>query len=529
MSQPTPGSRVGTLFGHYQLRTLLGRGGMGEVYEAYDTTKDRTVALKLLPEHLAAETGYRERFRRESRTAARLQEPHIVPIHDYGEIDGLLFIDMRLVRGNDLGSLLASHGPMVPARAVAIIGQVAAALDAAHADGLIHRDIKPANILVTNDDFAYLVDFGIAHSITSTGLTSTGTAIGTYAYMAPERFQQGEISNSADIYSLACVLHECLTATRPYPADSIQLVISAHLFEPIPRPSTVRPETPVAFDSVIARGMAKDPADRYPTAGDLARAAHDALGNVDQHMAAELLARRRATTIVNKAQGPFELPTTKASVPPAGWLGPPPGPTLLPPPAPPQPAPPKRRGWIAVAAAAVMVVAVAAGLGVWFSQWLNSNTASAPTTETRATSHFTSPELRLLSLLPPGYDQSNCSSSPPQSGESAELHCSSTASVPRAWYTLYPDIYTLRSGYAAKSSVQVVHCPDGSAPGPYASHGQNQVTGQMTCRMSTIESPAVPEIVWSAEPSLAIGEAFADGPDGAAQLFTWWQQQGAFK
>ncbi|WP_454195897.1 hypothetical protein [Nocardia sp. Marseille-Q1738] len=134
-----------------------------------------------------------------------------------------------------------------------------------------------------------------------------------------------------------------------------------------------------------------------------------------------------------------------------------------------------------------------------------------------------------MSVLPPGYDQSNCLPSPPQSGESAALFCSKTGSVPRASFTLYPDIYALRSGYAAKSSGQVVKCPDGSTPGPYGAHGLNQVTGQMTCRMSTIENPAVPEIVWSAEPDLTLGEAFADSPDGAAQLFTWWQQQGAFK
>ncbi|MEV6321133.1 serine/threonine-protein kinase [Nocardia sp. NPDC051787] len=537
MSQPTPGSRVGAHFGHYQLRTLLGHGGMGEVYEAYDTAKDRTVALKLLPEHLAAEKQYRERFRREARAAARLQEPHIVPIHDYGEIDGMLFIDMRLVRGKDLRGLLTGHGPMAPARAVAIIGQVAAALDAAHADGLIHRDIKPANILVTDDDFAYLVDFGIAHSATSTVLTSTGTALGTYAYMAPERFQQGEISHRVDIYSLACVLHECLTATRPYLADSLELLITAHLFDPIPRPSAVHPGIPVAFDSVIARGMAKDPADRYPSAGDLARAAHDALDSADQHTAARILAGRLATTVVNKAQWQPEPLPTKASRPPAEWLGPPPGPAPQVPPspapplaAPPPPAPrarPKRSVWIPVVAAGLVVLAVAVGLGVWLSQRPDANTAR--TTETAATNRFTSAERQLLSLLPPGYDQSNCLPSPPQPGESAGLFCSATASVPRASFTLYPDVSALRSGYTAKSSGQVVKCPDGSMPGPYASHGQPQATGQMTCRMATIESPAVPEIVWSAEPALTLGEALADSPDGAAQLFTWWQQQGAFK
>ncbi|WP_040854674.1 serine/threonine-protein kinase [Nocardia niigatensis] len=362
MSKPAQRSRVGTQFGCYQLGKLLGRGGMGEVYEAYDTTKDRTVALKLLPEHLAADARYRERFRRESRTAARLREPHIIPIHDYGEIDGLLFIDMRLVEGENLGGLLKRHGPMAPARAVAIIAQVAAALDAAHAEGLIHRDIKPANILVTQADFAYLVDFGIAHSTTGTALTGTGTAVGTYSYMAPERFKEDEVTYRADIYSLACVLHECLTATRPYRADSVQVLITAHLFDPIPRPSAVHPGTPTAFDAVIARGMAKDPADRYPSAGDLARAAHEALTDTDQHI---------ASTILASVATPMQPPEP----PPSGPL---PGR-----PSAPSPRVPNllRRRWIPVLA--VVLTVAAAGGGIVY--WKLFESVGHPTTATTVT------------------------------------------------------------------------------------------------------------------------------------------------
>ena len=184
-------SRVGTDFGHYHLRRLLGKGGMGEVYEAEDTRKDRTVALKVLPATMSNDPVFRKRLQREAHSAGRLQEPHVVPIHDYGEIDGVLYVDMRFIDGTDLRKMLVRYGPLTPARAVAIIRQMASALDAAHESGLVHRDVKPENILITRDDFAYLVDFGIANAKTDEKLTELGTAVGTYAYMAPERFTNG--------------------------------------------------------------------------------------------------------------------------------------------------------------------------------------------------------------------------------------------------------------------------------------------------------------------------------------------------
>ncbi|MCU1648616.1 MAG: Non-specific serine/threonine protein kinase, partial [Nocardia sp.] len=275
------GDRAGSRFGQYELRRLLGVGGMGEVYDAYDTVRDRTVALKLLDVELAKSPTYVERFRRESRTAARLQEPHVIPVHDWGEVDGVLFIDMRLVSGRDLKAHLISEGPMPPGRAVEVVEQIASALDAAHESGLVHRDIKPANILLTGELFAYLVDFGIAHAESDVQLTSMGSAIGSYAYMAPERFEHNTaISPSVDIYALACVLYESLTGEIPFKTDSNLATIRAHMMTPPPRPS-VRPGVPVTFDQVIAIGMAKDPARRYATAGQLARAARAALMRAD--------------------------------------------------------------------------------------------------------------------------------------------------------------------------------------------------------------------------------------------------------
>ncbi|HEX7827867.1 MAG TPA: serine/threonine-protein kinase, partial [Mycobacterium sp.] len=269
-------SRAGTAFGKYNLVRLLGKGGMGEVYEAYDNDKHRTVALKILADGLSNDPTFRMRFQRESQAAAILQEPHVIPIHDWGEIDGRLYIEMRLVRGQTLDELIAK-GPLQPSRAVAIIGQIGEALDAAHAEGLTHRDIKPHNIIVTDTDFAYLVDFGIAEARGDARLTTAGTPIGTVNYMAPERFNGAEAGPAVDVYSLACVLYEALTGDSPFARDSLENLVAAHLVSPPPRPSVANSRVPAAFDAVIARGMAKDPDDRFGTAGGLVRAAQRAV------------------------------------------------------------------------------------------------------------------------------------------------------------------------------------------------------------------------------------------------------------
>jgi YVTN family beta-propeller protein len=265
--------------GHYRLDGLLGSGGMGEVYKAYDTQRGRYVALKLLPEAFSGDPEYLKRFRRESHVAARLTEPHVIPIHDFGEIDGRLFIDMRLVDGTDVAALLAANGRIPPDLAVYLISQVAQALDAAHADGLVHRDIKPSNILVTRSDFVYVVDFGIARSVggQQTALTITGATMGTLHYMAPERFVGHEVDGRADIYSLACVLHECLTGEPPFRGKDLAALMYAQLYYGPPPASDIVPGIPPALDAVIARGMAKNPDDRFPTAGELVAAAQEAL------------------------------------------------------------------------------------------------------------------------------------------------------------------------------------------------------------------------------------------------------------
>jgi serine/threonine protein kinase len=266
----------GTPFGRYRFLELVGRGGMGEVWKAFDTVTERVVAVKVLPGHLADNQEFQQRFMREARAAAGLNEPHVVPIHYFGEIDGRLYVDMRLIDGQDLETVL-TDGPLEPARAVLIIGQIAAALDAAHRVGLVHRDVKPSNVLIAEDDFAYLIDFGIARAVGETGLTSTGTTIGTWAYMAPERFSTGQADPRSDVYSLACVLHQCVTGQRPYPGDSLEQQVAGHLMTAPPKPSELRERVPAPLDEVIACGMAKNPDERYQSTKELAHAASTAI------------------------------------------------------------------------------------------------------------------------------------------------------------------------------------------------------------------------------------------------------------
>ena len=266
----------GTPFGRYRLTELLGRGGMGEVWRAHDTEIDRVVALKTLLPHFAQDRTFEQRFRREARAAARLDDPHVVPIYDVGEIDGRLYLTMRLINGVDLQTLL-DGGPLEPARAVGIIEQVASALNAAHEVNLVHRDVKPSNVLLGKDDFAYLIDFGIASTAGETGLTTTGATIGTWSYMAPERFKDGRIEASSDIYALACVLYQCLTGKRPFSGTTLEQVAMAHMVAPPPQPSTRQHGIPTAMDQVIATGLAKDPDGRYSTTVEMARAARDVI------------------------------------------------------------------------------------------------------------------------------------------------------------------------------------------------------------------------------------------------------------
>ncbi|MDT5022252.1 MAG: serine/threonine protein kinase, bacterial [Mycobacterium sp.] len=293
----------GSSFGNYRLIELLGRGGMGEVWRAHDTVIDRIVAIKILPAEVSRDEVFQQRFRREAHAAARLNSPHVVPIHTHGEIDGRLFVDMRLIEGTNLQSLLDA-GPLTPARAVRFIEQIARALQAAHKAGLLHRDVKPSNILIDDDDYAYLIDFGIARAVGEQALTNVGDVLGTFYYMAPERFVAATggagVDARSDIYSLACVLYECLTAEHAFPGDSLEQQLGNHLSSPPPRPSLARAGLSPAFDAVMANGMAKNPNERYSSPMELANAAREAV-----------------MAPADSSEGPGWRPPTPPPVPPA--------------------------------------------------------------------------------------------------------------------------------------------------------------------------------------------------------------------
>ena len=344
-------------FGPYEIEALLGRGGMGDVHRARDTRRERLVALKLLPEALSHDTEYLSRFRREQHVAARLREPHVIPIHDFGEIDGRLYIDMRLVDGKNVSDLLQENGPFPPAAAVHIIGQVAEALAAAHAEGLVHRDVKPSNVLVTARDFVYVVDFGIARSIgtTRTSLTMTGATVGTLDYMAPERFTSLPIDGRADVYSLACLLHECVTGARPFRGEDLASLMHAHLYSEPPRASQIVAGVPAALDWVVSQGMAKRPENRFASALDLAAAARDALAATEPAYRGGAPTLRSPTRLVPEQADPppqehAARPITAAlPMPVSDWgIGSADGThrsvDRLPPPAPPPPAGARRSG-----------------------------------------------------------------------------------------------------------------------------------------------------------------------------------------
>ncbi|MGY1743219.1 MULTISPECIES: serine/threonine-protein kinase [unclassified Blastococcus] len=573
-------------FGPYRIEALLGRGGMGEVYRAFDTEHDRVVALKVLSEALAADTGYRERFRREAHLAARLNEPHIVPIHRYGEIDGRLFLDMRLVPGRDVAAVLAEEGPMEPARAVSVVSQTARALDSAHADGLVHRDVKPSNVLITgtgDDEFVYLVDFGIARSTSDAAgpaLTQTGAALGSFDYMAPERFLEKPIDKRVDVYALACVLFECLTGRRPFTGDGLATLMYAHLNTDPVAPSTLRPGLPKALDDVVLRGLAKDPDTRYPTCGELAAAARAALrdsGVAETPMPAApptavTQLPVRPETVGFSQPGPPGLPaqghgaaTGHGAGYPTGYgptgpggatgygpggstgYGPggPGGPTGHPGPAV-APAGAGRRstrlplvlgGVAALLVLAVVLVVVLAGGSGGGGGGSAEDTTPPPVITTPSTPPTTppaeDPEEELRAILPGGFDAADCDTGDATGdGSTAVLDCGPATSQPgpsAGTFYLYEDgeVDDVFLADMQRNGIQPLPtgtlCPDAQGYGYYRIEGQR--AGRVACYVDGNDNAIM---VWTQDDVGAEGliGIVGGGQEGLVTLSQWWTEQG---
>src|SRR5262245_33401976 len=252
---------------------------MGVVYKAYDPRLKRNVALKLVAPELSEDERFRERFLAETEVAASLEHPSVVPIYDAGEVDGQLYIAMRYVEGGELKTLLQQEGPLEPVHALAICSQIAAALDAAHARGLVHRDVKPSNVLLDETEHVYLADFGLSRRLAELpGGPEDRLSVGTPSYVSPEQIERGSADGRADEYALGCLLYECLTGQAPFVRDSELAVLWAHVQEEPPAASERNPDLPIAIDAVIRKAMAKSPDGRYGSCGELVVAARDALG-----------------------------------------------------------------------------------------------------------------------------------------------------------------------------------------------------------------------------------------------------------
>jgi serine/threonine-protein kinase len=268
--------RIGSEIAGYRVLEQIGHGGTSVVYLAEHVRLGRKAALKLLAPAFG-DADFSDRFVRESQLAAGIDHPAIVPVYDAGEAGGVLYIAMAHVEGSDLRALLREEGPLAPARALAILGQVAAALDAAHARGLVHRDVKPANILVGADDRAFLSDFGAVKELAAAGMTRTGAFLGTIEYAAPEQIEGKALDARTDVYALACVLYECLAGEPPFHRESEVAVLNAHLHAAPPQLHKAQPELPAALDTVVAKALSKTPLDRYASCGALVEAAKKAL------------------------------------------------------------------------------------------------------------------------------------------------------------------------------------------------------------------------------------------------------------
>jgi len=542
---------VGDEFAGYRLRAVVGRGGMSVVYQAENPRLGSVVALKVLAPEIATDDVFRARFLEESRIAASLNHPNVIPIYDMGPSGDLLYIAMRYVAGTDLRALLKKHSPLPPDDAIFLAGQAARALDAAHRKGLVHRDVKPGNLLIEHGqdgdpDHVYLSDFGITkYMLSRSGLTKTGEFLGTIDYVAPEQIQETPVDGRADEYSLGCVLYECLTGRVPFPKERDAAIIWAHVEEMPPPPSTLHPELPQAVDDVFSRVLAKRPEDRYASCREFVDAARASLG-----IAAAQTPASGTATVLRAQQAsapPAEVISQPGSAPPPPAAG---GRAGRDEPAPGSHRRRPRRLWAWVAAA-VAVVLIAAGVGVYLgtrgSTPSSKGGGGMPMPPSNALSASYSSLDRALILanqssLSAGYLMPRfCHNQ----GKTMVTCTNPTLAISSATFRTYPTLAALYSAYEAKVEsimpgpfrANTANCVDGVGNGeiswnhdyfhlPNFSVAQDisgnlnpatQAAGRMFCHFA---SPNGEVIVWTQNAGNMLG-VVSGAPH--ADVFAWWK------
>jgi serine/threonine-protein kinase len=483
---------VGDEFAGYRMRAVLGRGGMSVVYQAENLRLNNVIALKVLAPELAADDVFRARFLEESRIAASLNHPNVIPIYDMGSSNGLLYIAMRYVSGTDLRQMIKKRGRLQPENALFLLGQVARALDAAHRKGLVHRDVKPGNMLIErgsdegDPDHVYLADFGITkHAMSRTGLTSTGQFLGTIDYVAPEQIRGTSVLGLADQYSLGCVLYECLTGRVPFEKDLDAAIIWAHVEETPAMPTVLRPDLPPEIDDVFGRVLSKQPGGRYRSCREFIDAARMALGIFGR--GTDSLAYGVTTTGLD-ASAP---PGRHAGAPPErySWSSPPVHGYAADPAPPPvgQPQGPRwyrRPRWIAVLAAMALVLA---GVGTWAGLSGSGSHAKGATTMPSMSAKATqkpaaSALMNALALADKSGDATG-KLPPATCKQDTQTHATCTGPVPGVSgvvFQTYPSLKALYAAYTAKvtslnSSQFRQNFNDCGAQGTYGEVGWNHL------------------------------------------------------
>ncbi len=551
---PSESTLIGTEIAGYRLTSLLGRGGMSVVYLAEHLRLGRQVALKLLAPVLSEDDSYRDRFVRESRRAAELDHPNVVPIYDAGEADGQLFIAMRYIEGCDLKTLIRRDQRLSTGRTLFILEQVASALDAAHARDLIHRDVKPGNVLISEpSEMVYLTDFGVVKHTASRGLTRTGFFIGTVDYAAPEQIEGLPVDARTDVYALGCVLYECLVGKAPFEREAEVTVMHAHLLEAPPLLTAARPDLPKSLNRVLASAMAKSKDDRYDTCEQLIEAARVAAlqRSTTTSFSEGPAAVAAAALVADEGGAPPDAPAAPAtgdsprepaapaiglaaaSIEPPGGATPPEQPPSAAPPAPPRATRPRggghgRGGTWKILAAALVAAAVAAG-AVFLATRDSGSKATTPTGSTTSTGS-TAPVTLLAGVMPSGI-AAQCKTAATVSYGAVETElCQPPADAPTSFpesfsFSFFRSRTALRRAYdKLKNSLAVGACGGTHGEKTWIHESTGKTGGVRVCGAGTNGDST---IVWTHEKLGSVDHVnmlgVAHASSRGANLFrSWW-------